>query len=89
MAAQTLVDEAYGTKDVGTAVTVGDSTSGSDVTYDKVEELAELETGTVTEITLDTAGTKVATLTYSNGSNTCKYDPTKSSTNTDGDYNVN
>ena len=68
MAAQTLVDEAYGTQDVGAKVEIG-----TDVTTTQVETLAELGTGTVTAITLDTAGTKVATLTYNNGSNTCVY----------------
>ena len=41
MAAQTLVDEAYGKKDVGVAVTIG--SDKTDVTYQQVADLAELK----------------------------------------------
>ena len=86
MAAQTLVDEAYGTKDVGAKVLIG-----TDVTTTQVETLAELGTGTVKSITLDTAtGTKVETLVYETASGKCTYrpHPAAGETNSDGDYNV-
>ncbi len=86
MAAQTLVDEAYGKKDVGVAVTIGNK--DKDVVYKDIEALAELGTGTVKSVTLDDDGTKIATLTYTKGNKTCVYDPANSATNSDGDYNV-
>ena len=74
MAAQTLVDEAYGSKDAGVGLTAEEVTA----LKSKIEELAELKTGSVTEVTLNTAaegdvavGTKIATLTYVNGTKTC------------------
>ena len=92
MAAQTLVDEAYGNKDIGTAVTIGNGTE--DVTYAKVADLAEVSVNNITGITLnkDTvgsspAGTKVATVTYTKGNKVCVYNP-DAKDNTDGDYKV-
>ena len=92
MAAQTLVDEAYGKKDVGVAVTIG--SDKTDVTYQQVADLAELKVENITGIELNTAkdgaaeaGTKVVKVTYVKGSKTCVYDPANSKTNSDGDYN--
>lgn len=67
MAAQTLVDEKYGTVAKGTQVTVGDD---KNVTFDDIEKLAEVK-GDVTAVTL-TTDNKIETLTYSNGK-TCTY----------------
>ena len=84
MAAQTLVDEAYGK--IGSDKT--------DVTYQQVADLAELKVENITGIELNTAkdgaaeaGTKVVKVTYVKGSKTCVYDPANSKTNSDGDYN--
>lgn len=88
MAAQTLVDEAYGKKDVGDTITIG-----TDVTTGQIEDLAELTTNSVTNVTLDTANTKanekikVKTLTYTKGNKICTYQPAETG-NSDGDYNV-
>lgn len=68
MAAQTLVDEKYGTVTKGTKITVGDT--GTNVTFGQIEDLAEVK-GDVTAVTL-TNDNKIATLTYSNGK-TCTY----------------
>lgn len=67
MAAQTLVDEKYGTVAKGTAVTVGE---GKNVTYAEIKTLAEVK-GEITAVTL-TADNKIATLTYTHGK-TCTY----------------
>lgn len=95
MAAQTLVDEKYGSVNVGTAITFGD---GKDITYTAVEELAEVK-GTVSNIVMNAAddattdashpaGTVVQTLTYiTSDGKVCVY--TKGATSgTDGEYNV-
>ena len=70
MAAQTLVDEKYGTVAKDTPITVGD---GKNITYGDIENLAEVK-GDVTNVTLTTAN-KIATLTYTNGK-TCTYTET-------------
>ena len=86
MAAQTLVDEAYGKKTAGTAVEIGDR---KDVTYVQIKELAEVN-GTITSVELnqvnatgsttlgtvdDThpAGTVVAKVVYENSGKACTY----------------
>ena len=57
MAAQTLVDEAYGSNNAGDAVVIG-----TDVTLDKIKELAEVS-GTVESVELNkAAGTGVTAL---------------------------
>lgn len=87
MAAQTLIDEVYATKTVGTNLTMG-----TDVTYDKIKELAEVK-GTVNEVTLDTTNTetpnKIKTLKYTdvNSKYVCEYKPGVAG-NSDGDYNI-
>ena len=97
MAAQTLVDEAYGSKEVNTEIKVGaaGATPANDVTFADIENLAELEANTVSDVALNTVadgsapkGTKIVKLKYTKGSKSCTYDPANSSTNTDGDYNV-
>lgn len=67
MAAQTLVDEKYGTVTKGTKITVGD---GKNITYGEIKTLAEVK-GNITDVTL-TDDNKIATLTYTNGK-TCTY----------------
>ncbi len=99
MAAQTLVDEKYGAKLEGTAVTV--EKNNSDVTYDDIKTLAEVK-GDITAVTLTTtkdgatttedgsAVNAIKTLTYEKSGYTCIYrpNPDKGTTNSDGDYNV-
>lgn len=102
MAAQTLVDEKYGSNEAGAKVTVGAKNSGANVTYDKIEELAEVK-GSIVSIDLNTAtlgttdeshpeGTVVAKVVYkaADGKTQCTYYETvPAGTNTtDGNYNV-
>lgn len=54
MAAQTLVDEAYGTKDVGATITVG-KTDSDTVKIDDVAKLAEVK-GTINSVTVGKIG---------------------------------
>lgn len=69
MAAQTLVDEAYGKKDVGAKVTIG-----TDVTNQAIADLAEVPVANIGKITFDTTNTtKIATLEYTKGGKTCTY----------------
>ena len=69
MAAQTLVDEAYGKKDVGATVTIG-----TDVTKQAIADLAEVPVANIGDITFDTTNTtKIATLEYTKSGKTCKY----------------
>ena len=83
MAAQTLVDESYGTKVEGTAVTVGKETT-FDVTYQQIADLAEVKVDCITEVKLNTAkegtneiaGTKVASVKYTKNGRICTYDAT-------------
>lgn len=83
MAAQTLVDEAYGTKDVGGAVTVG--ASSADVLHSDIEKLAEVANGTVSDVKVTNA--KVSQLKYTAHGKICTYKPGDSA-NSDGDYDV-
>ena len=89
MAAQTLVDEKYGTKDLGdsTAIVIG-----TDVSVDEILKLAEL-TGkgtidTVSKGATGVTGGKVVKLTYTNttAKKTCVYDASKAGTS--GAYTV-
>ena len=87
MAAQTLIDEVYATKTVGTNLNMG-----TDVTYDNIKKLAEVK-GTVNEVTLDTTNTdtpnKIKTLKYTdvNSKYVCEYKPGVAG-NSDGDYDI-
>lgn len=84
MAAQTLVDESYGTKVEGTAVKVGTDAATVDVTYQQIADLAEVKVGCITEVKLNTAtagtdeitGTKVASVKYTKNGRLCTYDAT-------------
>ena len=82
MAAQTLYDEEYGKSATSTAVAIG---TGK-FTTGEIEKLAELGAGTVSNVTVE--NNKIITLTYSNGKNTCTYNPKNSASNSDGDYHV-
>ncbi len=90
MAAQTLVDEKYGTLAVGEAITVKES--GGTIDFADVVDLAELKGKiTITNVTLAGADTKnpnkITELTCHDGTYTCTYNPGET-TNTDGDYKV-
>lgn len=98
MAAQTLVDEAYGSVEAGKAISVG---SGNDdaVKLDDVKKLAEVK-GTVVSVTMNAteiddshpAGTVVAQVVYksADGKTQCTYYETvpKDTKTTDGNYDV-
>lgn len=86
MAAQTLVDEAYGKVDPGTEITVGGE--GATVQTTDVEKLAELSAGSVSDVTVDTTTMKVTGLKYTSGNKTCTYKPDNKN-NSDGDYDCN
>lgn len=88
MAAQTLVDEAYGKQVVGGTVTVGTG-KGDTVQISEVATLAELNADNIKSVTVgtgDDAG-KVTKLVYSNKGKWCTYDVTVTD-GTDGMYNV-
>ena len=101
MAAQTLVDEAYGSVKAGEAITVGSANTDA-VKLDDVKKLAEVK-GTVVSVTMNSttlgtvddshpAGTVVAEVVYksADGKTQCTYYatvPTDTKT-TDGNYNV-
>lgn len=84
MAAQTLVDESYGTKIEGTAVKVGKDATKVDVTYQQIADLAEVKVDYITEVKLndatagtdEIAGTKVASVKYTKNGRLCTYDAT-------------
>lgn len=91
MAAQTLVDEKYGTVDVGANVKVegvSGVTGNYDVTKKDITDLAEVK-GTIVSISL-TTDKKIDTLVYTNGAKRCTYKATLTATDkfTDGNYNV-
>lgn len=86
MAAQTLVDEAYGTKDVGDAITVG-KTNSDTVKIDDVAKLAEVK-GEINSVTVDKIGdvpNKITQVEYTNNGKKCTF--TASATN-QGSYEV-
>lgn len=82
MAAQTLIDEKYGKTDVGEGV------KETEITVKDIAELAEVDATKISKFTLNEAGTKVATLTYTDGKKVCTYNPAKKSSNSDGAYHV-
>lgn len=92
MAAQTLVDEKYGTVDVGAAVKVegvaGVTDKDCDVTKKNITDLAEVK-GTIVSISL-TTDKKIDTLVYTNGAKKCTYKATVTPNDkfSDGNYNV-
>lgn len=89
MAAQTLVDEAYGAKDIGGDVVVGDA-APADVLFSEIEDLADLEADTVSGVVVGTgedAGV-VQQLVYTSAGKVCTYNPANAANNSDGDYQV-
>lgn len=82
MAAQTLVDEAYGKTDVGEGL------EETDIAVEDIAELAEVDATKISNFKLNEDGTKVATLTYTDGKKVCTYDPAKKSSNSEGAYHV-
>lgn len=82
MAAQTLIDEEYGKTDVGEGVAV------TKITKEKIAELAEVDPNKISDFALNKEGTKVATLTYTDGKKVCTYNPDNKSNNSDGAYDV-
>ena len=86
MAAQTLVDEAYGTKDVGVAITVGSADSDT-VKIADVAKLAEVK-GTINSVTVGTIGNvpnKITKVEYTNNGKKCTF---TASAKDQGSYNV-
>ena len=68
MATQTLVDEEYAGKAVGSAVVVG----AENVTVDKIKKLAEID-GTIDETEVKITDGKVTELVYEKDGKTCTY----------------
>lgn len=69
VAAQTLGDEAYAKKDIGTAITFG---TGKDVTFDDVATLAEVSPATNIK-SIEWADGKISHVQYEKGGKTCDY----------------
>lgn len=82
MAAQTLVDEAYGKTDVGEGL------KETDIDVEDIAELAEVDADKISNFALNDDGTKVATLTYTDGKKVCTYNPENKSGNSDGAYDI-
>lgn len=82
MAAQTLIDEEYGKTDVGEGV------AATKITKEKIAELAEVDATKISNFALNDDGTKVATLTYTDGKKVCTYNPANKSSNSDGAYDI-
>lgn len=90
MAAQTLVDEKYGTIKLGdaTTITYNKSTDSKEVsdtilTQGEIKELGEVD-GEIDSVTISDG--KVTGLVYKKSNKTCTYDKSKS--NTSGAYTV-
>lgn len=86
MAAQTLVDEAYGTKDVGATITVG-KTNSDTVKIDDVAKLAEVK-GEINSVTVGKIGdvpNKITEVQYTKNGKKCTF--TASATD-QGSYDV-
>ena len=86
MAAQTLVDEAYGTKDVGATITVSNET-GATVKIDDVAKLAEVK-GTINSVTVGKIGdvpNKIAQVKYTKNGKKCTFTASDSD---QGSYDV-
>lgn len=86
MAAQTLVDEAYGTKDVGDAITVG-KTNSDTVKIDDVAKLAEVK-GTINSVNVGKIGdvpNKITQVEYTKNGKKCTFTASDSD---QGSYNV-
>lgn len=86
MAAQTLVDEAYGTKDVGATITVS-SANNATVKIDDVAKLAEVK-GTINSVTVGEIGdvpNKITKVEYTKNGKKCTF---TASDEDQGSYNV-
>ena len=86
MAAQTLVDEAYGTKDVGATITVSSET-GATVKIDDVAKLAEVK-GTINSVTVGKIGdvpNKITKVEYTKNGKKCTFTASDSD---QGSYDV-
>lgn len=81
MAAQTLTDEAYASKEVDGTVEYGDS---KDVTQAKVAELAEVKASNITDIIITKS--TVTKVVYTKSGKTCTYEYT--ATDKKGTYSV-
>ena len=82
MAAQTLIDEEYGKTDVGEGL------DETDIAVKDIAELAEVDADKISNFALNDDGTKVATLTYTDGKKVCTYNPANKSSNSDGAYDI-
>ena len=86
MAAQTLVDEAYGTKNVGATITVS-STTDATVKIDDVAKLAEVK-GTINSVTVGKIGdvpNKITKVEDTNNGKKCTFTASDSD---QGSYDV-
>lgn len=86
MADQTLVDEAYGTKNVGATITVS-STTDATVKIDDVAKLAEVK-GTINSVTVGKIGdvpNKITKVEYTNNGKKCTFTASDSD---QGSYDV-
>ena len=86
MAAQTLVEEAYGTKNVGATITVS-STTDATVKIDDVAKLAEVK-GTINSVTVGKIGdvpNKITKVEYTNNGKKCTFTASDSD---QGSYDV-
>lgn len=86
MAAQTLVDEAYGTKNVGATITVSSATDAT-VKIDDVAKLAEVK-GTINSVTVGKIGdvpNKITKVEYTNNGKKCTFTASDSD---QGSYDV-
>lgn len=86
MAAQTLVDEAYGTKNVGATITVS-STTDATVKIDDVAKLAAVK-GTINSVTVGKIGdvpNKITKVEYTNNGKKCTFTASDSD---QGSYDV-
>ena len=86
MAAQTLVDDAYGTKNVGATITVS-STTDATVKIDDVAKLAEVK-GTINSVTVGKIGdvpNKITKVEYTNNGKKCTFTASDSD---QGSYDV-
>ncbi len=71
MAAQTLVDEAYGKGEQGDSIDVA-----TDIVMSDIADLAEVDVDNIKEVTADPDNNKINKVVYSNGTTQCTYDIT-------------
>ncbi len=68
MAAQTLVDEAYGKGEQGDTIVVG-----TDVSMEDIAKLAEVDESNIDTVTVN-GDNKISQVVYANGTTKCTYD---------------